>query len=107
MLTLGRSLVPFCSPSCSTPPPQNPDSPEHPEHPRQPSTTSASASSSTFPALSDLQTQLHETQSSLATHFEKVYALEGVIAEHDAIKCEVGLLRQLVEISIPMRDGEL
>jgi hypothetical protein len=26
-----------------------------------------------------------------------VRALEGVIAEHDAIKCEIGILRELVE----------
>jgi hypothetical protein len=33
-------------------------------------------------------------------------ALKGVIAEHDAINCEVGLLRQLVEKSGAMCDGE-
>ena len=32
--------------------------------------------------------------------------LEGFIAEHDAIKHEVGLLKQLVEKSGVMRDGE-
>ena len=32
--------------------------------------------------------------------------MEGVIAEHGAIKPEVGLLRQLVETSGAMRDGE-
>jgi hypothetical protein len=32
--------------------------------------------------------------------------MEGVIAEHDAIKREVGLLRQLVEKLINMQDGE-
>lgn len=52
-----------------------------------------------FPALSDLQTQLHDTQSSRATHVEKVRMLEGVIAEHE-------LSRQLVEKSAAMRDGE-
>jgi hypothetical protein len=33
--------------------------------------------------------------------------LEGVIAQHDAIKREVGLLRQLAEKSAAMRDGVL
>ena len=43
------------------------------------------------------QMALHGAQSLPATHVEKLRALEGVIAEHDAIKREVGLLRQLVE----------
>jgi hypothetical protein len=34
---------------------------------------------------------------SLATHVGKVRALETLFAEHDVIKCEVGMLRQLVE----------
>jgi hypothetical protein len=62
--------------------------------------------SSSSPALSDLQTQLHDIQSSLANHVENVRALEGVIAENDAIRREVGLLRQLVEKSGTARDGE-
>jgi hypothetical protein len=38
------------------------------------------------PALSDIQAQLHDTQFSLANHIDKVHALEGVLAKHDAIK---------------------
>ncbi|KAF7984938.1 hypothetical protein HWV62_9857 [Athelia sp. TMB] len=49
------------------------------------------------PALSELQTQLHDTQSLLASHVDKARALEGVFAEHEAIKREVSLLRSLVE----------
>jgi hypothetical protein len=56
--------------------------------------------------LNNLQTQLHDTQSSIATHLEKVCAVQGFIAEHDVIKREVGLLRQLVEKSAAIRDGE-
>ena len=41
--------------------------------------------------------QLHEMTSSLAFHIVKVPALETVFAEHESIKCEVGMLRQLVE----------
>lgn len=49
------------------------------------------------PALSQLQTQLHNNQSPFASHVDKVRALEGVFAEHEAIKREVSLLRLLVE----------
>jgi hypothetical protein len=45
--------------------------------------------------LTELQSQLHDTQSSLATHIDKVRVLETVFAEHGAIKREVGVLRQL------------
>jgi len=49
------------------------------------------------PALTDIQVQLHDNQSSLANHVDKVRALEGVFAEHNPIKREVGLLKELVE----------
>jgi hypothetical protein len=51
------------------------------------------------PALGDLQAQLHDPQSSHASHVDKVRALEDVFAEHGSIKQEVRLLRQLVEKS--------
>jgi hypothetical protein len=51
------------------------------------------------PTLADIQTHLHDTQLSLASHVDKVRALEDVFAEPDTIKQEVGLLRQLVEKS--------
>jgi len=41
--------------------------------------------------------QAHDTRTSLASHIDKMLALEGVFAEHDAIKREVGVLRMLVE----------
>jgi hypothetical protein len=49
------------------------------------------------PALSDLQAQLRETQSSLAGHVDKIRALESVIAEHEVIKREVSSLRESIE----------
>ncbi|KAJ7475237.1 hypothetical protein B0H11DRAFT_1728056 [Mycena galericulata] len=49
-------------------------------------------------ALSDLQSQLLTTQSSLATHVDKIRALEGVFAEQEAIKQEVRTLRDLVGV---------
>ena len=50
--------------------------------------------------------QQHETQSSLATHVEKVHALEGAIAEHDTIEREIELSRLLVQKSPALRDEE-
>jgi len=49
------------------------------------------------PVLTELHTRLHNTQSSLTGHFDNVRTLEGVIAEHNAIKREIGVLRELVE----------
>lgn len=53
-------------------------------------------------ALSDLQSQLVTTQSSLASHVDKIRALEGVFAEQEAIKEEVRTLRDLVGV---LREG--
>lgn len=47
--------------------------------------------------VNQLQIQLYDTQSSLASHIDKVRTLEGFFAEHEVIKWEVGVLRQLVE----------
>ncbi|KAF8137168.1 hypothetical protein EV363DRAFT_1253657 [Boletus edulis] len=48
-------------------------------------------------ALNEFRTQLHETQASLATHVDKVRALEDMLAEHEAIKVEVASLRELMD----------
>ena len=47
--------------------------------------------------LNELRSQLHETQASLATHVDKVRALEDMLAEHEAIKAEVASLRELMD----------
>lgn len=47
--------------------------------------------------VNELQNQLQETQRSLAEHVEKVRTLEGMLAEHDAIKREVSSLRDAME----------
>ena len=47
--------------------------------------------------LGELQTQLHETQSMLASHIDKIRALEGALAEHEAMKREIGALREMME----------
>ncbi|KAG2118669.1 uncharacterized protein F5147DRAFT_800677 [Suillus discolor] len=51
------------------------------------------------PALSELRTELHETQASLASHVDKVRTLEDMLAEHEAIKAEVAALRDLIHAS--------
>ncbi|KIK89944.1 hypothetical protein PAXRUDRAFT_831735 [Paxillus rubicundulus Ve08.2h10] len=48
-------------------------------------------------ALNELRSQLHETQASLASHVDKVRALEDMLAEHEAIKAEVASLRNLMD----------
>jgi hypothetical protein len=45
-------------------------------------------------------------QTFLATHVEKVRALEGAIAEHDTIRREIELLKRLVQKSAALRDEE-
>jgi len=46
-----------------------------------------------------LRTELHQTQASLASHVDKVRALEDMLAEHEAIKAEVATLRDLIHAS--------
>ncbi|GAA5866455.1 hypothetical protein JCM8547_000630 [Rhodosporidiobolus lusitaniae] len=48
-------------------------------------------------SIAALQSQLAETQSSLQGHVGKIRDLEGLLAEHDTIKREVGTLRQQME----------
>lgn len=71
-----------------------------PEQP--PAALSAAASAA---AVIDLQSQLRETQSSLSTHLDKVRALEGVLAEQEAMKREVRTLREMMEEGRLGRDG--
>lgn len=73
-------------PNPSSLPPVGPPTPNQPGNPHHPT-----------PVLTELQTQLHDTRSSLASHVDKVRALEGVVAEHDAVKREICALRELVE----------
>lgn len=48
-------------------------------------------------SIAALQSQLNETQTSLAGHVGKIRDLEGLLAEHDVIKREVGSLRKQME----------
>lgn len=63
--------------------------------PEQPSAAPSAAASAA--AVTDLQSQLRDTQSSLASHLDKVRALEGVMTEQEAIKREVRTLREMME----------
>ncbi|KAF8315405.1 hypothetical protein DL93DRAFT_2196684 [Clavulina sp. PMI_390] len=47
--------------------------------------------------LASLQSQLLQTQSVLASHADKVKTIESVIAEHDSVKHELQLMRDLME----------
>ena len=80
-----------------TAPPSAAASPERPS-----AALSAAASAA---AVVDLQTQLRDTQSSLASHLDKVRALEGVLAEQEAMKREVRTLREMVEERRIEREG--
>jgi len=63
---------------------------------------SAPAPASDPAALTDLQAQLHDTQSSLAQHGDKVRVLEdAVVKEQEAIKKEVEGFRGLIGVPGP------
>ena len=49
------------------------------------------------PTVPPPKTKNPEIQSTLASPFDKVRALESVLAERDASKHEVGMLRELLE----------
>ncbi|KAF7361236.1 Glycosyltransferase family 69 protein [Mycena sanguinolenta] len=84
-------LPPVRPPQPELPPPSSASPPQlHPPAPE--STANASA------VLLDLQSQLQTTQSSLASHVEKIRELEGVFAEQEAIKQELRTLRDLVGV---------
>ncbi|KAI8986822.1 hypothetical protein BD414DRAFT_515051 [Trametes punicea] len=90
--TLGGNFPPNLPPYPSTLPPVVPPQPGRPSeeshHEPQPEPSTA---------VSELQAQLQETQRSLADHVEKVRMLEGMLAEHQAIKQEVSSLRDAME----------
>ncbi|KAG8761210.1 hypothetical protein FRC14_006259 [Serendipita sp. 396] len=49
--------------------------------------------------ITTIQEQLHHTQSILSNHVEKIQnlGLEGIVGEHDGIKREIGVLRDLID----------
>ncbi|CAL1709324.1 unnamed protein product [Somion occarium] len=97
--TLGGNLPPNLPPYPQTLPPvvaaQSTQQPQ-PAESSQVTGSSTSTQDSTA-ALAQLQAQLHETQMSLASHVDKIRSLEGMLAEHEAIKQEVSSMRELME----------
>jgi hypothetical protein len=75
---------------------------QYTKHTNRQSTSPSSASSAygvgggstSPPALTEIQTQLHDAQSPLESHVNKVRV---VIAKHNAVKREIGLLGECVE----------
>ncbi|KAJ7641378.1 hypothetical protein FB45DRAFT_900052 [Roridomyces roridus] len=86
--TLGGTLPPSLPPYPHVLPPVRQNEPES----RPPEITGNAST------LSDLQSQLVTTQTSLASHVDKMRTLEGVFAEQEAIKQEVRTLRDLVGV---------
>ena len=93
------------SPIRTQAPNRNPDLPES-QSQSHPSSTTAPDPDPAAAALSDLQAQLHDTHTSLASHVDEMRVLEGVFAEHDAIQRVAGVLRVLVEKITEAAGGE-
>ncbi|GAA5989974.1 hypothetical protein JCM10908_002403 [Rhodotorula pacifica] len=80
-------------------------------HAAQQQQQQAAANEAHAQSIAALQAQLNETQSSLQGHVGKIRELEGLLAEHDTIKREVGSLRAQMEeaqesMSAIMRERE-
>ncbi|KAI0067017.1 hypothetical protein BV25DRAFT_1820172 [Artomyces pyxidatus] len=90
--TLGGNIPQTLPPYPQSIPPVLPPQPSLPTEP------APNSNSTTSPAvLAELQSQLQDTQHELATHVDKIRALEGKLAEHEAIKREVSSLREFME----------
>lgn len=79
------------------PPPFPPGGLPLPASARSPNGYSANQQDAHAQSIAALQSQLNETQHSLAGHVGKIRDLEGLLAEHDTIKREVGTLRKQME----------
>jgi len=55
------------------------------------------ASAAQSASVTALQSQLAETQASLASHVDKIRSLEGMLSEHEIIKAEVGMIKSRME----------
>ncbi|PFH47881.1 hypothetical protein AMATHDRAFT_114022, partial [Amanita thiersii Skay4041] len=89
-----RTLPPVRPPQPSPPPGEIPPMAMvngHPEASGQPPPTMPAE------ALSELQAKLQDTQSSLASHMDKIRVLESVFAEQEALKQEIRGLREMME----------
>ncbi|CEL62663.1 putative protein C3H7,13 OS=Schizosaccharomyces pombe (strain 972 / ATCC 24843) GN=SPBC3H7.13 PE=1 SV=1 [Rhizoctonia solani AG-1 IB] len=60
--------------------------------------------------VSAMQNQLRETQSSLQAHVDKIRALDRLVEEHEAIKREVGTMREMLSRNrspLQLEEGDL
>ncbi|KDN41735.1 hypothetical protein RSAG8_07266, partial [Rhizoctonia solani AG-8 WAC10335] len=60
--------------------------------------------------VSAMQSQLRETQSSLQAHVDKIRALDRLVEEHEAIKREVGSMREMLTRTrspLQLEEGDL
>ncbi|KAG8750023.1 hypothetical protein FRC11_010835 [Ceratobasidium sp. 423] len=60
--------------------------------------------------VSAMQSQLRETQSSLQAHVDKIRALDRLVEEHEAIKREVGSMREMLgrtRSPLQLEEGDL
>ncbi|TEB19569.1 hypothetical protein FA13DRAFT_1758105 [Coprinellus micaceus] len=92
---LPTNLPPYPSILPSVRPPQEASSPEMPAP--VPRSQSPPAPAGSTPAITDLQAQIQETQSTLAAHLEKIRGLEVVLKEQEDMKREVRGLKEVFE----------
>ena len=92
--TLGGGLPPITNPPYQHMVPQLP-APSHKDPQSQEATDAAAKQHAQ--TIAALQSQLSETQASLASHVDKIKSLEGMLAEHESIKAEVGLIKVQME----------
>ncbi|ETW84958.1 hypothetical protein HETIRDRAFT_314486 [Heterobasidion irregulare TC 32-1] len=72
--------------------------PVQPLQPPPPTEPPTGESSAPIPAtVVELQSQLQESQVSLASFVDKVCAMEGMLSEHEAVNREVSTLHELME----------
>ncbi|ESK86420.1 cell cycle arrest in response to pheromone-related protein [Moniliophthora roreri MCA 2997] len=81
----------------------DPASSSPPESHIAPSSHIATAPSSASPPppptlIDDLQSQLKETQASLAAHVDRIRAMEGALKEQETMKREVTMLREMMDV---------
>ncbi|KIK53201.1 hypothetical protein GYMLUDRAFT_116632, partial [Collybiopsis luxurians FD-317 M1] len=96
--TLGGSNLPPASFSHNLPPVRAPPtSPPPPPAPAPPADPPSESSNTPSTLLTDLQSQLKDTQASLSQHVDKIRVLEEALKEQDAIRHEVRLLRDMMD----------
>ncbi|KAK2459473.1 hypothetical protein APHAL10511_008507 [Amanita phalloides] len=101
--TLGGALPQDMPPPPHALPPVRPPQQQPPAGESSSAASANAASEAPAPVISrdtllEIQTRLQDTQSSLASHVDKIRALETILAEQEALKREIRLLRDMMEI---------